>query len=1376
MKLSRTAIKELKSRYYIIMKKCIYLNAVIFAGLTSFSGVVGAAPLPSDLTVLTRKDPTDDIRYVQAPYTDSTYGGRLLNDNGDLTFYNSYIDGFSTDSSGGAIYNYDTIKFMTNPNVSASTYLDKTTFIQNSAQDGAAIYNSGGNATITFEKSLFQNNTILKASNAIYPVGSIVNNAAGTINFGKETTFQNHTLELANGSIVYNTGTLNFFGSASFLNNTITSQGYIFGGAIYNYSTIVFEGRVNFERNIVNAGIENVYGYTGAIYNTGKITFNNNATQEDAYDLFSSNSALETGGAIYNSDTITFNSNVKFQDNSVSIGGAGAIYNDAGGTITFNKKAFFIGNTANNSPQDIHNDGTINFGTQQSTSSVDDTTVVIQGGFSGTGTINKYTAGELDLTGSNNLKYLGSFNQYAGTTKADSRAFFQGENKIYAGELITEGNHFGYKVTLETTNSSAGKLTHTASKKDDNTYELINLIDVVHVKSDGLENNHGILTTFINGEYQMNNSLDFNATNKMTAEDTVSFQNALVQLSSSVDYGKATYSFDENSIIDLRTGGIGATELTNMSDSGATLAFELSFAGTGSSLQFLTDTFSTQSSYTVNLNTDYIDLINFTQDNGLNETYTAKVLDGNAKFDTTSFKDTKLVATDVYQYKIGLDSQDANNQTIELSAIKAADGNSLKAVNQYQGDSTFNLSLSESASLYQMDESLGVTGKGEKHIFGNVDSNGNLTKTIVATGKTMFDFSQDEEQTKLFVENVIISGAKSVLDSSSATGNDVVELNNVKVLDSSLTDTLFKNAGTTSLTFNMVEIASGIVENDSNFVVSDTKLSALKNSGEVQFLGENIIKDSFSNDGKVFLKSDSSLKLAQNMTGSGLLHAQNALLILPDEFSTSNNLMAENLSLSNNVKKLNTNNLNVIENSHFNIKNINISANVLTLEKESTLFVDLHNLSDFGSISGQKIVAQEGSKINFNLDQDFEAGIYHVFQMADIQSLPTIVQNDGNYYAIDLENGMYSFILSDSANTQEHFGSDENQTNVIEALHQGKGDNDSFNQMQKEVLNALQSNDSKKRKESLKAMDAIGGNFSPILQSIYTEHYQAIASSLNLENSLTLQGRSSGDETPRSMLSIKGLYSRTKDTGSDHYKIYSTGGILSIKTRLTDDFLVGLGYAYASADVKQTNRDTDADNNTVFAYFKYQPNKFSLNGLFGYTRGQYDERKTILSTKGYATYNVDSVVASLLAGYNFEHKNIVITPKVGLRYMQLSQESYKDSLGTHTNKNIYNYLTALSGIEVQAPFKSWKGYLIRPTFETMVAYDVVSDDMNSVNTLSNNASYFIKGESLPQFSTFVNAGLEAQISANSSLLLEYNGSFRRSYQNHGGMLRFEMNF
>ena len=53
---------------------------------------------------------------------------------------------------------------------------------------------------------------------------------------------------------------------------------------------------------------------------------------------------------------------------------------------------------------------------------------------------------------------------------------------------------------------------------------------------------------------------------------------------------------------------------------------------------------------------------------------------------------------------------------------------------------------------------------------------------------------------------------------------------------------------------------------------------------------------------------------------------------------------------------------------------------------------------------------------------------------------------------------------------------------------------------------------------------------------------------------------------------------------------------------------------------------------------------------------------------------------------------------------------------------------------------------------------------------------FIKGESLPQFSTLVNVGFEAQISANSSFLFEYNGSFRRSYQNHGGMLRFEMSF
>ena len=160
-----------------------------------------------------------------------------------------------------------------------------------------------------------------------------------------------------------------------------------------------------------------------------------------------------------------------------------------------------------------------------------------------------------------------------------------------------------------------------------------------------------------------------------------------------------------------------------------------------------------------------------------------------------------------------------------------------------------------------------------------------------------------------------------------------------------------------------------------------------------------------------------------------------------------------------------------------------------------------------------------------------------------------------------------------------------------------------------------------------------------------------------------------------------------------------------------------------------------------------------------------------MSHKGKSSYNVDSLGVQVNTGYNVQIGDWIITPEVGVRYLNARQESYEDSFGTKVDGTNADYLTAMAGFKVGVDLK-W----IRPLAGVMVGYDIISDDITSVNTLANGATYSVEGKALDRLSTTVVAGFAADLSDNSTLKLEYLGNYRKEYIDHSGMIRLEHKF
>lgn len=1023
------------------------------------------------------------------------------------------------------------------------------------------------------------------------------------------------------------------------------------------------------------------------------------------------------------------------------------------------------------------------------------------------------------------------------------------------------GDPFGEPIYINVHDNAS--FTHTALKNSEGQFLPVNLGKFA-VDKDCNETNASL--TFINGLYELTSYIAGGS-----SQDKIHFENATIKVFDQDRYTGITYSFDENTILDLRdpeSQGKQVIEFENMAGEGASIGFYITNTGSDRLI-------SQKNKYKFNFDPLLISLASNVEKDKL---YRVQPLGGFAEFKdsfATNGVYTAQTSQEASIFKVVRnDENDATSllQTIEFTYKGKTNENTLSSLNQFEGNAIF---FHDTTTSYQISGDLGVTGFGEKTIKGVC-----IDSKIVVNSNTpvsMFQLKKDSEDlgrtTSLLVQDLTIENAESVLISEKDSGS--VVLNNVQILGqnsgliengallnvensilknvtntgtATLTDTqvqgdlrveegalsfvatqpnkvievqgkttvssLLNVSGQGSVTLNGVS-GNGVIQNTAKLnIVSETNNYSLmkkgieealhiENKGELNLQGvtlfditqeetgslslkgsntligkESKILGSVQNEGELVVGSQHNLSLGSSLSGNGtLIMNEGSVLDGVAEFETTNNLISLGMTFGHNIKHLKAGNLTVEKNTLLDIKNIDVTVKEIVLAENSTLKVSLNGLNDYGSITATKLDSQTGATIKFDYGKDFTAGVYQIFKVENITSLPQILNLNNDYILTDLKNGSYSFTLKEQDNLI-HFISNENNKRAVGAIQKGQGTNDSFNAMQKELSDFLRSDNPKAVQKGIKATEAVGANFSSTVQSVAVEQIGALVNAigLNIQSESNVSGRSGGGNSPRASVWTKALYSKTKDSSHGSYKIHGTGGILGLQTKATKDLTLGIGYAYNFADVKQTGRDTTVHNNTAFGYLKYQPCKWFVDGILSYTRGQYEEEKYILSSSGKAKYQVDVLAVQSLIGYDYSYKGVLLTPKSGLRYMKINQEGYMDSFGTTVDPVSSDYLTFMLGGDFYMPYRTVKGFSVRPTGSVLFGYDLKTDDVKGVNTLSNGSSYVVQGDALPRFSTNVKLGLEVELNEKTTFHLEYFGSFRKSYQDHGGVLKLRYNF
>ncbi len=295
-----------------------------------------------------------------------------------------------------------------------------------------------------------------------------------------------------------------------------------------------------------------------------------------------------------------------------------------------------------------------------------------------------------------------------------------------------------------------------------------------------------------------------------------------------------------------------------------------------------------------------------------------------------------------------------------------------------------------------------------------------------------------------------------------------------------------------------------------------------------------------------------------------------------------------------------------------------------------------------------------------------------------------------------------------------------------------------------------------------------------VLQSLSTSVHSQILSAISNRFSLPIQGRAGGDLNAQPGPWVQGLYDRAEQKSSSStagFHGYTKGIAFGADGVITNNLTIGAGYAYNVTDVKSGGRKTDIDGHNFFVYGEYQPSAWFVNAALSYGMSDYEENSNVLGVQVKGKYDVQTWGGQVMAGYD---TCLGITPEAGLRYLNIRQDSYTDSIGQRVEADNINLLTAVVGAKYGYDFAQ-KNYTVSPEIRLAATYDVVSDDADATVVMGN-GSYTTTAEALERFGVEAGVGLTMSLYNALDLSLNYNAGIRKDYTNQMGTVKLKYNF
>ena len=458
-----------------------------------------------------------------------------------------------------------------------------------------------------------------------------------------------------------------------------------------------------------------------------------------------------------------------------------------------------------------------------------------------------------------------------------------------------------------------------------------------------------------------------------------------------------------------------------------------------------------------------------------------------------------------------------------------------------------------------------------------------------------------------------------------------------------------------------------------------------------------------------------------------------------------------------------------------------------TFNSGSTLKLKIAD-SGNGSLQAANITGKEGSKLALNITKKMEIG-------QTLEDVALLKGNVDNHFTNEISNNRYKVTSEDGKNfdiTYENSasnvvtdaGGSANNAQTAEAwdtLVQSSTASDNAKAVAS-VLNDLSQNN---EQAYVDALTAVAPEVAPMVQKTQTETANQVFGAVSTRltgGSISTggEGMSSGDNIfERAAVWVQGMFNKSKLDDTSKAKGFdadSAGVAFGAEKFVTDDTKVGIGYAYTNTDIDGFMRSTDVDTHTAILYGEYKPSNWYVNGIATYGWSDYSEDKSVAGVGVKADYDVETFGLQAMTGYDMNVNGLGFTPEVGLRYVHIKQDAYKDSADQKVSGNDSDILTGVIGAKVSKSWELSNGMLIKPEARIAATYDLFNDDVNSVVTLANGSAYAVEGEALDRFGMEFGAGITAEVNDNVELSLGYEGKFREDYQDHTGLINAKYKF
>lgn len=669
---------------------------------------------------------------------------------------------------------------------------------------------------------------------------------------------------------------------------------------------------------------------------------------------------------------------------------------------------------------------------------------------------------------------------------------------------------------------------------------------------------------------------------------------------------------------------------------------------------------------------------------------------------------------------------------------------------------------------------------------------------------------------------VYTTDGKLALDGSSITGSSAEELlakaptinvngNNKIVSNVDVKDGLIKvNKGAT-LTSGDINLTSGNYASiidlagtlDANVTGSD--------KAQMTFFDSNAkIKGTVDSIKDVNVRSNLSLASAfeKGATNIDNINVYGSTLSLDNEnFNEAKNLilnekstakLAGDFTASNKVKvkdgsildlgtsTLNAKNVELFEDAQVNLKVAALDNHGAIAASDKIIFVG-GNAED-GYVNG--------ANQNINLNVTMENGLVKKGETTDLTLMTATNGFDGDFNNVNISNNRYEFEQTEAGKfkvtgtaTGEDIAKDAggSMNNAGTAAAWVDGDTFKAGTQAAAVASSLNELSQKAGSEQayIDALTAVAPEVAPLVHKTQTETtnqiFGAVSSRLSGGSVASASnGMSSGDSIfKRGAMWVQGLFNKSKLDDASKAKGFdadSTGIAMGAEKYINDDIKAGIGYAYTNTDIDGFMRDTDVDTHTAMVYGEYKPSNWYVNGIATYSWSDYSEKKNVAGNQVKADYDVDTIGLQAMTGYDMQVKGFNLTPEAGLRYVHISQDSYKDSADQKVSANDADILTGVIGAKASKDFALENGMNLRPEARLAMTYDLMNDDNNSVVTLANGSAYQVNGEALDRFGIEFGAGLTADVNDNVELSVGYEGKFREDYQDHTGLFNAKYKF